>query len=74
MAGNIETPHKTAAFTITAPVPVDTTAPVTTSDAKATYVSSAAIKLTATDAGAPAWRRRTTSSTAAPRSPAPRSA
>jgi hypothetical protein len=30
---------------------VDTTAPVTTSDAKATYVSSAAIKLTATDAG-----------------------
>ena len=51
VAGNIETPHKTAAFTITAPVPVDTTAPVTTSDAKATYVSSAAIKLTATDAG-----------------------
>ena len=50
VAGNVET-RKTASFTITAPVPVDTTAPITTSDAKATYVSSAAIKLTATDAG-----------------------
>ena len=48
--GNIEL-HKTAAFTITAPPVVDTTAPVTVSDAKATYVSTAAIKLTATDAG-----------------------
>lgn len=35
----------------TAPVPVDTTAPVTTSNAVATYVSSASIRLTATDAG-----------------------
>ena len=50
VAGNIET-HKTASFTVTAPVPVDATAPVTVSDAKATYVSSATIKLTATDAG-----------------------
>jgi len=49
-AGNTEL-RKTAAFTITAPVVVDTTAPVTVSDAKATYVASAAIKLTATDAG-----------------------
>jgi hypothetical protein len=50
VAGNVEA-HKTASFTITAPVPVDATAPVTISDAKATYVSAAAIKLTATDAG-----------------------
>ncbi len=49
-AGNIEV-HKTANFTITAPVVLDTTAPVTVSDAKAAYVSSAAIKFTATDAG-----------------------
>jgi len=49
-AGNIEA-HKTVSFTITAPVVVDTTAPVTTSDAKATYVTSASVKLTATDAG-----------------------
>ncbi len=41
----------TAILNATAPVPVDATAPVTTSDAKATYVSSAAIKLSATDAG-----------------------
>ncbi len=47
-AGNIEV-AKTATFTITAPVPVDSVAPVTTSDALATYVSSATIKLTATD-------------------------
>jgi len=45
--GNTEL-HKTAAFTITAPP--DTTPPVTTSDAKATYVATATIKLTATDA------------------------
>ena len=50
MAGNIEA-HKTASFTVTAPVPVDVTAPATTSNALATYVSSATIKLTATDAG-----------------------
>jgi hypothetical protein len=48
VAANVETPHKTANFEITAPVP-DTTAPVTTSDAKVTYVGSASIKLTATD-------------------------
>ena len=50
VAGNVEL-HKTAAFTVTAPVVLDTTAPVTTSDAKASYVASAAIKFTATDAG-----------------------
>jgi 5-hydroxyisourate hydrolase-like protein (transthyretin family) len=44
-AGNVEA-RKSATFTITVP---DTTAPVTTSDAQATYVSSAAIKLSATD-------------------------
>jgi len=49
VAGNAEL-HKTVSFTITAPVPVDVTAPVTSSDAKTTYVSSASIKLTATDA------------------------
>jgi hypothetical protein len=46
-SNNVEA-TKSASFTITAPVP-DTTAPVTTSDAKATYVGSALIKLTATD-------------------------
>ena len=46
--GNVESPHKTAAFTITAPVP-DTTAPTTASDAVAKYFYSAAIHLTATD-------------------------
>jgi len=51
VAGNIETPHKTAAFSITAPPVADTTAPVTTSDAKATYVSTATVKLTGTDTG-----------------------
>ena len=38
--GNVETPHKTASFTITAPA-VDTTAPTTTSDAVATYYNTA---------------------------------
>jgi hypothetical protein len=50
VAGNVET-HNTASFTITAPVPADTTAPSTVSDAKATYVTNAVITLTATDAG-----------------------
>jgi hypothetical protein len=50
VAGNIET-AKTASFTVTAPTAVDVTAPVTTSDALATYVTSAAINLTATDGG-----------------------
>ena len=50
VAGNMETPHKTATFAVTAPVPVpDVTAPSTTSNAATTYVSSASIKLTATD-------------------------
>lgn len=49
VAGNVET-HKTVSFSVTAPAPApDTTPPTTTSDAKATYVSSAAIHLTATD-------------------------
>jgi len=48
VTGNIEA-QKTASFTITAPVVLDTTAPVTTSDALSTYVSSAAIHLSATD-------------------------
>ena len=52
VAGNVEA-HKSAAFTVTSPPPPppDTVAPVTTSNAKATYVSSAAIALSATDAG-----------------------
>ena len=45
VAGNVEV-KKSATFTITVP---DTTAPVTTSDAKATYVNSAVIRLSATD-------------------------
>jgi hypothetical protein len=47
-AGNIETPHKTAAFVVTVPVP-DTTAPTTTSDAVASYTNSATIHLFPTD-------------------------
>jgi hypothetical protein len=47
VAGNSEL-HKTAAFTITAPVP-DTTAPTTTSNAVANYYNSATVRLTATD-------------------------
>jgi len=45
--------QQTVTFTVAAPVPppVDSVAPVTTSDAVATYVSAATIKLTATDAG-----------------------
>ena len=42
-AGNTESPHKTAAFMI------DATAPVTASDAAATYTTAAVIGLTATD-------------------------
>ncbi len=50
VAGNVEN-HKFASFTVTAvPIPVpDTTAPVTSSNVKATYVGSAAITLTAVD-------------------------
>jgi len=51
--GNAEA-EQTVTFTVTAPVvpaPEDKAAPVTTSDAKPMYVSSAMIKLTATDAG-----------------------
>ncbi|HEY5482897.1 MAG TPA: hypothetical protein VIK31_03675 [Propionibacteriaceae bacterium] len=50
-AGNVES-AKTASFTVTAPAPTpapDVIAPTTTSDAAATYVSSAVIKLSATD-------------------------
>jgi hypothetical protein len=48
-SNNVETPHKSAAFSITAPVAGDTTAPVTTSDATATYSVTATISLSATD-------------------------
>ena len=44
VAGNVETPHNTATFTIT-----DTIAPVTASDNQFAYVNSATITLTATD-------------------------
>jgi|GEM_PF-421747 len=44
--GNVETPRKTASFTVTA----DTTPPTTTSNAQAQYYSNANITLTATDA------------------------
>jgi predicted transporter len=50
VAGNAEV-HKTASFTISAPAPVDTTAPVTSSNAVASYISNATITLSATDAG-----------------------
>ena len=46
VAGNAETPHQTASFTVTSS---DITAPTTTSDAQATYTGSATITLTATD-------------------------
>jgi len=50
VSGNVETPHTTVTFDVTAPVPVaDTTTPITTSNAKFTYVTSAAITLVATD-------------------------
>jgi hypothetical protein len=47
-ANNVESPHNVVNFEITPPVP-DRIAPVTTSDAKATYVGSAAINLTSAD-------------------------
>lgn len=46
-SGNAEAPHGTADFEVTP----DLTAPTTTSNAVATYVAAAAIRLTATDAG-----------------------
>ena len=46
-AGNVESPHKTASFSVAA----DTTPPVTTSNAQATYTGNANITLTATDNG-----------------------
>jgi len=49
VAGNIETPHKTAAFSITAPPVLDTTPPTTTSDAALSYMGAATIHLSATD-------------------------
>jgi len=48
-ADNVEDPHKTATFEITAPPVIDSIAPVTTSDAKTSYVGTATIKLSATD-------------------------
>jgi hypothetical protein len=48
VSANAETPHKTANFEVTAPLP-DATAPITTSDAVATYQHSATIHLSATD-------------------------
>jgi len=47
--GNVETPHKSASFTVVAAV--DRSAPVTTSDALASYVGTATVVLAATDAG-----------------------
>jgi hypothetical protein len=48
-AGNVEG-RKSVTFSVTAPLPpADTTAPVTTSDALASYISLATIRLTATD-------------------------
>ena len=46
VAGNVETPHTTVSFTVTA---ADLTAPTTTSDAQTTYTDSATITLTAVD-------------------------
>jgi hypothetical protein len=46
--GNVEA-QKTASFTVVAPAPTDAVAPTTASDAVATYTTSAAIHLTATD-------------------------
>ena len=70
VAGNVETPHNTAAFAIG-----DSIAPATASDVQFAYVNSATISLTATDnAGeARAWPRPTTSSTVEPRPRGPRS-
>lgn len=48
-AGNVETPHKTANFSVAA-LP-DTTAPVTTSDALASYIGTATVTFVATDTG-----------------------
>lgn len=45
--GNLESPHKSASFTVVA----DTTPPVTTSNAQAAYYTPATITLTATDNG-----------------------
>jgi hypothetical protein len=44
--GNAELPHRSVTFTV---LGAETTPPTTTSDAKASYVSSATIQLTATD-------------------------
>ena len=46
VAGNVETPHTTVNFSITA---ADTTAPTTTSDAQPLYTSAATVSLSATD-------------------------
>ena len=49
VAANVETPHKSATFSITAPPVLDTIAPTTSSDAASAYVSAATIHLSATD-------------------------
>lgn len=46
-AGNVELPHHTALFSVDA----DITSPVTTSDAKSTYIGPAVVHLTPTDNG-----------------------
>jgi hypothetical protein len=48
VATNVESPHKSANFEVTAPIP-DTTAPITTSNAQTSYLSSAVINLMAAD-------------------------
>ncbi len=48
-AGNTETPHKTATFKVNAPVVSDTVAPSTTSNAVASYTTTAVVKFTAVD-------------------------
>jgi photosystem II stability/assembly factor-like uncharacterized protein len=48
-AGNPETPHKTANFSIATPAPPDSTAPTTLSDAAPSYTGPATIHLTPTD-------------------------
>ncbi len=48
VAGNVETPHKTAEFAIVSPA-VDVTPPLTISDARGSYAESATVRLTATD-------------------------
>ncbi len=50
-AGNVETPHTTAYFTVEPVLVLDTSPPSTTSDAVASYSGSATVRLTAGDSG-----------------------